>query len=64
MEAQSEGASGGPQEVEVDELVMVGECPLGTVPDQDHRRTGQAPHGRYSSHNDHSAEGGSLTTGR
>ena len=32
-EAQSEGASRGLQEVEVDEPIMVGECLLGTVPD-------------------------------
>ena len=32
-EAQSEGASREPQEVDVDELVMVRECPLGTIPD-------------------------------
>ena len=32
-EAQSEGTSGGPQEVDVDELVMVRECPPRTVSD-------------------------------
>ena len=31
-ETQTEGASGGPQEVDVDELVMVRECPFRTVP--------------------------------
>ena len=36
-ETQSEGASRGPQEVDVDELVMVRECPFRTVPDRDHR---------------------------
>ena len=40
-ETQAEGASGGPQEADVDELVTVREeCPFRTVPDRDHRGTG------------------------
>ena len=35
VEAQSEGASGGPQEVDMDELVTVRECPFRTIPDLD-----------------------------
>ena len=33
VETQTEGASGGPQEVGMDDLVMVRECPFRTVPD-------------------------------
>ena len=39
-EAQSEGASGGPQEVDVDELVTVREHLPGSISDEDHRGTG------------------------
>ena len=62
-EAQSEGASRGSQEVDVDELVTVRECPFRTIPDRDHSRTGQAPPWRHSSHYDHTAEGRRSTTG-
>ena len=63
-ETQAEGASGGPQEVDMDELVAVRECLFRTVPDRDHRGMGQAPPWRHSSHYDHSTEGGRSTTGR
>ena len=39
-EAQSEVASGGPQEVDIDELVTVREHPLGSISDRDHRGMG------------------------
>ena len=42
-EAQSEGTSGGPQEVDVDELVMVREHLPGTISDRDHGGLGQTP---------------------
>ena len=57
VETQAEGASGGLQEVDVDELVTVRECLFRTIPDRDHRGAGQAPPGRHGSHYDHSAEG-------
>ena len=63
-ETQAEGASEGTQEVDVDELVTVRECPFRTIPDRDHRGTGQAPPWRHSSHYDHSDEGGRSTTGK
>ena len=67
-EAQSEGASGGPQEVDVDELVTVRGCLFRTIPDEDHRGTGQAPPWRHGPRYDHTTEGrrrpttGSQTT--
>ena len=57
-EAQSEGASGGPQEVDVDELVTARECLPGSVSDRDHRGTGQTPLRGYSPFDDHATEGG------
>ena len=45
---QTEGASRGPQEVDVDELVTVRECPVRTVSDRD-RGIGQAPPWRHGS---------------
>ena len=61
-ETQSEGASGGPQEVDVDELVTVREYPFRTLPDQDHRGMGQAPPWRHGWHYGHTAEGGRRST--
>ena len=61
-EAQSEGTSGGPQEVDVDELVMVRECLFRTVPNQDHRGMGQVPPWRHSPCYGHTAEGGRRST--
>ena len=61
-ESQSEGASGGPQEVGVVELVMVRECLLRTIPDRDHRGMGQTPPWRHGPHYDHTAEGGRRST--
>ena len=55
--AQSEGASGGPQEVDMDELVTERERPPGPVSDQDHRRMGQAPLRGYGPCDDHATEG-------
>ena len=55
-EAQSEGTSRGPQEVDMDELVTVRECLLRTVSDQDHRGMGQPPLWRYGPRNDHTTE--------
>ena len=63
-ETQVEGASGGPQEGDMDELVTMRECPFRTVPDQDHRGMCQAPPRRHISRDDHSTEGGRSTTGR
>ena len=63
VETQTEGASGGPQEVDMDELIMVRECLFRTVPDRDHRGTGQAPPWRHGSHYDHTTKGGRSTTG-
>ena len=59
-EAESEGASGGPHEVDMDELVR--ECLLRTVPDQDHRGMGQTPFWRHGPHYDHTTEGGRRST--
>ena len=56
-EAQSEGASGGPQEVDVDELVTVRECLPGSISDQDHRGMGQTPVRGYGPCDDHATEG-------
>ena len=61
-ETQSEGASRGLKEVDMDELVMVRECPSRTVPDQDHRGMGQAPPWRHGPHYGHTAEGGRRST--
>ena len=61
-EAQSEGTSRGPQEVDVDQLVMVRECPPSTISDQDHRGMGQTPLWRYSPHDDHTVEVGGRST--
>ena len=67
-EAQSEGASGGPQEVDVDEPVTVRGCLFRTIPDEDHRGMGQAPPWRHGPRYDHPTEGrkrptaGSQTT--
>ena len=36
VETQTEGASRGPQEVDVNELVTVRECPFRTIPDRDY----------------------------
>ena len=55
--AQSGGASGGPQEVDVDELVTVREHPPGSVSDQDHRGMGQTPLRGYSPCDDHTTKG-------
>ena len=57
-EAQSEGASRGPQEVDMDELVTVRERPPESVSDQDHRGMGQTPLRGYGPCDDHATEGG------
>ena len=57
-EAQSEGASGGPQEVDVDELVTVREHLPGSISYQDHRGMGQTPLREYGPCDDHATEGG------
>ena len=57
-----EGASRGPQQVDVDELVMVKECPFRTIPDRDHRGKGQTPPWRHGPHYGHTAEGGRRST--
>ena len=56
-EAQSEGASGGPQGVDMDELVTVREHLSRTVSDRDHGGTGQTPLWRYSPHDVNTTEG-------
>ena len=62
-EAQSEGTSGGPREVDMDELVTVRECLPRTISDQDHRGgMGQTPLWRYGPCDDHTAEGGRRST--
>ena len=38
------------------------ECPLRTIPDQDHRGMTQTPLWRYSPHDDYTAEGGRRST--
>ena len=56
-EAQSEGASGRPQEADVDELVTVREHLPGSISDQDHRGMGQTPLRGYGPCDDHATEG-------
>ena len=62
VETQAEGASWGPQEVDMDELVTVRECPFRTIPDQDHRGVGQASPSGHGPHYGHTAEGGRRST--
>ena len=63
-EAQSEGTSGGPQEVDMDELVTVRERLPRAISDQDHREMGQTPLWGYGPCDDHTTEGrGRSTTG-
>ena len=61
-ETQTEGASRGPQEVDVDELVMVRVCLFRTMPDRDYQGMGQTPPWRHSPHYGHAAEGGRRST--
>ena len=61
-ETRSGDASGGPQEVDMDELVTVRECPFRTIPDRDHRGMGQAPPWRHGPCYGHTAEGGRRST--
>ena len=49
---------GGPQEVDVDELVTVRERLPGSVSDRDHRGMGQTPLRGYGPCDDHTTEGG------
>ena len=62
VETQTEGASRGPQEVDVDEMVTVRECPFRTIPDRDHRGMGQVPPWGHGPCYGHTAEGGRRST--
>ena len=64
VETQTEGASGGPQEVDLDELVMVRES-VRSGPFQTKIIEGQVKPllGRHGSHYDHTTKGGRSTMG-
>ena len=61
-EAQSEGTSGGPQEVDMDELVMVRESVCLGPFQTGHGGTGQTPLWRYGPRDDHTTKGARRST--